>query len=129
MQGGTRGLRGSTSHSRRKTQAPGGEQEETAHDSTRQSRGRQAPGIRQRAAAGSGSEAAAGSSSNMAAAAGSSRQPEQGARGLKASTASSPTGGTGRGENLATREPKRTTCSEHLQRQESSFKKVMGRPV
>ena len=147
MQGGTRGLRGSTSHSRRKTQAPGGEQEETAHGSTRQSRGRQAPGIRQQAAASSGSKAAAASSSERQQHHGSSSRQQQavaatwqrqqatagsqsrGARGLKASTASSPTGGTGRGENLATREPKRTTCSEHLQGRRAAFKKGMGRPV
>ena len=62
MQGGTRGLRGSTSHSGRKTQAPGGEQEETAKGGTKQSRGRQTPGIRQPAAAGSSSVAAAAGS-------------------------------------------------------------------
>ena len=79
MQGGTRGLRGSTSHSRRKTQAPGGEQEETAHSSTRQSRGRQAPGIRQRAAASSGSKAAAASSSERQQHHGSSSKQQQAA--------------------------------------------------
>ena len=42
MQDGTRGRRGGTSHSRRKTQAPGGEQEETAYSSTRQSSKQQA---------------------------------------------------------------------------------------
>ena len=65
MLDGTRGLRGSTSNGGRKTQAPGGKQEETAHGSTRQSRGRQAPGIRQQAAASSSSKAAAASSSRQ----------------------------------------------------------------
>lgn len=71
---------------------------------------------RQQAAAASWQQqrAAACDSSGMAAAAGSSGQPEQGARGLRASTASSLTRGTRRGENLATREPERTTCSEHF---------------
>ena len=116
MQGGTRGLRGGTSHSRRKTQAPGGEQEETALGSTRQSRGRQAPGIRQQAAASSGSMAAAGSQS---------RGPEA----SKQAQPAAPQGAQGAEKTSPPASQKGPPVPSILRGRRAAFKKVMSRLV
>ena len=85
----------------------------------------------QRAAAASWQQqqGAAGNSSSMAAAAGGSRQPEQGASGLISKHSQQPRRGHRAQRNLSTREPKRTTCSEHFKEWERNFKTLMGRPV